>query len=199
MAVEPELALLDHFGGQVGGDDLNLPTGKLGTSFLKQDRQGIRFLAGGGRRAPDPQPALGRAADQRLRQQHVAEQVERRAVAEEEGLVGGHRLDDRLVDRRIARELQGPDEVAQRREAEAPADGREAALDEVAFLRRQREAGPLLEVGPQIIEFDVGHATCPVIKVRSAGPISGSGRMAWASPALATLPGMPQTVLVASS
>ena len=45
------------------------------------------------------------AAGEATWQEHVAKELERRAVAEEEGLVGSHRVDDRALERRIAGEV----------------------------------------------------------------------------------------------
>ena len=61
LAVDAGLGLLEHFLGQVGGDDFDPPSGERGAHFLQAHRQRIRLLAGRAGGAPDPDALAARA------------------------------------------------------------------------------------------------------------------------------------------
>src|SRR5206468_7760309 len=63
------------------------------------------------------------------------------------------------------------------------------------FRGAEREAGAALQEGAQCVELAVGHEV-PPRKLLIARAMLPRGRISVASPALAMLPGMPQTALV---
>src|SRR6478609_1882670 len=73
------------------------------------------------------------------------------------------------------------------------------AFQQILLLRREHDAGAKFHQFAQPVEIFRGHAATPENRRLSCGAISGSGSTAEQIPACATLPGMPQTTLVASS
>ena len=116
LAVDAGPGLVEHLVREVGADDLDPPADQLVGHLLQHDGERIGLLAGGGGGAPDAQAALLGARRHRLRQHGVAEMVERHLVAEEERLVGGHRLGDLDGEALGARRLQLGDEIGDRRQ-----------------------------------------------------------------------------------
>ena len=90
-----------------------------------------------------------------------AEQVERDLVAEEERLVGRHRLDDLDDERLGAGALELLDEPAEPVHAGLAGDRQQPALDQILLVGGQREPGPLLEQLAQIIVIEWSHARSP--------------------------------------
>ena len=138
-----------------------------------------------------------RARAQQLRQDDRAELLERLDVAEEEGFVGGHRLDDVAHQRRVVALAQRRHQARHRRMAVLLRHRRELAFEEVGFLLGDGEARPLLEDARQKREIVAVHAAPRDATDATSGPISSSGRIAAQSPAAATAPGIPHTTLVA--
>src|SRR5215210_493906 len=198
LAVESAPRPLEHLAGDVGRDDLDRPAEKARRRLAQDHGQRIGLLAGRGGGAPDAQPARRRLRREAARQEHVAEEVEGHAVAKEEGLVRRHRLDDGARERRVRQWPQPRDEVGQRRKTMLLAHRREAALDEVALLGRERETRAALEEAAQEVELGVRHRPTPSRCLIDAA-MRSRGRISSAKPPRATWPGMPQTVLVASS
>src|SRR4051812_38571941 len=137
-------------------------------------------------------------------------------VAEERRLVGGHRLDDGAV--QLAKPLgaQARDQVAQRGQALAAYDRRQARVDQVCLARLEDDRGALVDQLPDEIEVRVAalhlrlqrrHRASQAIAfprpAHTLRTISAemlcSGRTASARPARATKPGIPQTTLLCSS
>ena len=101
----------------VGAEDIDRPTAPLCRLFGEQHRQRVDFLAGRAARGPDPQPLrLARALGQ-LRKRIALEQVERRAVAEEIGLVVEQCFDDLLRQARLLAHDEDGDELVERGDA----------------------------------------------------------------------------------
>src|ERR1019366_3535757 len=158
------------------------------------------LLAGGGRRAPDADALLARARGQQSRHDDGAEMLERDLVAEEERLVGGHRLDHFDGERRGGGGgFKLADQLAETGQSVLARDRQQAAFGEVLLLGRQHQAGALAQQLAQIVEILRGHALSPANRRVRRGAISSSGSTAEQRPACATWPGMPHTTLVGSS
>ena len=121
LGVEPGLRLLQHFGDKVGGDDLDAPAGECPPMSFKiiASEYGSWPVDEAAHQIRNDAP-IGARLNQ-FRDHAVLEVVERGLVAEEEGLVGGHRLDD-VVDHRFRSRLHLLNEFADARQARcAPA------------------------------------------------------------------------------
>src|SRR6185437_11327265 len=151
---------------------------------------------GGG--APDPQRAAGGTRLQQLGHDGRLEVIERHLVAEEERLVGGHRL-DHVGCQRLSAVLQLLHQLRQSRQAGLARQRDQPAFDQILLVRREIEAGALLQQLAQELVIERRHDRSPAKKRTSFGAIWLSGRTAAQMPALAAAPGMPQTTLVASS
>src|SRR5690606_21448365 len=84
------------------------------------------------------------------------------------------------------------------RDAVALRHRHQPALDQILLFRRQRQARALLQELADEVEVVAGHPCLPKARM-TADAMSGSGRTWQHNPACATVPGMPQTMLVASS
>ena len=102
-----------------------------------------------------------RARGQQRRHDGVAEMLERNLVAEEERLVGGHRLDHLDRERLGVRALQLLHQLAQAGEAGPARDRQQPALDQILLVGRQHEAGALLQQLAEIVVFERRHGRPP--------------------------------------
>src|SRR5262249_6094345 len=199
LAVDAGLGFLQDLRREIRPENLDAPADKLAGHFLETDRKRIRLLAGGGSRAPDTDLAVACAACEQRRHDGGAEMLERDLVAEEEGLVRGHRLDD-LDDQGLgAGGLELLDQPGEALNACFARHRQEPAFDQVLLVGRQRQTRALLEQLAQVIVVERGHARSPWNKRTTLGAIGSIGSTAEQSPALAAEPGMPQTTLVTSS
>src|SRR5690348_8369495 len=109
--------------------------------------------------------------------------VERNLVAEEEGLVGGHRLDH--VDRqRLGATLHFLDEFGNAGETRLAGERHQPALDQILLVSREVEAGTFLQELAQEIVIERRHERSPANSRTSFGAIWLSGSTAAQMPAL---------------
>ncbi len=87
--------------------------------------------------------------------------LERHLVAEEERLVGRHRLNDRGHQRRLVRDLQRGDELAEIGQARLARDRQQPALDQILLVGRQHQAGAVLKALAQVIVIERRHERTP--------------------------------------
>ncbi len=129
--------------------------------------------------------------------------LKRLVVAEEEALVGGHRLDHVARHRVVAGRAQPFGQRGQVAQLLALQDRREAGLQQIELVGPDHQSGAALQQRREGVEGGgrqcLPHARAVRSSSSSFGAMRGSGRTAWHSPACATAPGMPQTTLVASS
>ena len=145
LAVDARLRLLQHLGREVGGDNVDAPA-RDGVAHLPEaDRERIRLLAGRGGGAPDADTPLRRARRQQRRHDHVAEIFERGLVAEEERLVGGHRLDHFDGERLRVRAVKVRHQFGEPGKAGLARQRQQPALDQVLLVARQIESGAILQ------------------------------------------------------
>ena len=140
------------------------------------------------------------ARRQQRRHDGVAEMIERHLVAEEQRLVGRHRL-DHLDDQRLGvGALQLGDQPGEVEQAGLARDRQQPAFDQILLVGRQHEAGALLQ---QLAQDNRNRAASrPRLRgttARSSARSASSGSTAEHTPASTAEPGMPQTTLVASS
>ena len=157
------------------------------------------------RRPTTPAAAHPPAAPQQPRQRLGAEMLERLVVAEEEALVGGHRL-DHLADQRLGAGCRSRSASASRSRKSFALAGSARAASRAGRACPGRSRG---RSGSSAAWRTYRRRSCPgsawLMRAPSAaaraafGAMRGSGSTAWHRPAWATAPGMPQTTLVASS
>src|SRR3546814_9004700 len=88
LRVEAFLCLLQDFGRQVGGDDLDAPAGQARGVVLQHHGKGIRLLPARAGGAPDADLLAAGARLQQVRQHDILELLERPVIAEKERPVG---------------------------------------------------------------------------------------------------------------
>ena len=150
LAEDAGLRFFQHRLRQVGGDDLGAPARQQGPGFLQAHRDRVRLLPGGGRRAPDAQGAAGGARLRQRRKHRLAQMVEWNLVAEEERLVGGHRL-DHLRRQRLGVALHLGDEFGNSRQAGLARERQQPAFDQILLVGGQIEPGALFQKLTQIL------------------------------------------------
>ena len=189
LAVDAGLGLFQHIGRQIGGDNVDAVARERRTHTFDRHRQRIRLLPGRGRRAPDADALFARTRGNQGRHNGVAEMIERYLVAEEKGLVGGHRLDHLGAEWRGRPIFQPLDQLVERAHAVAARHRQEPAFGEILLLDRQHETGALAQELAQIVEVLRGHERSPVNRRVSLPAISGNGSTAEHRPALRDLTG----------
>src|SRR3984893_1286438 len=199
LAVDALPRLLQHLAGEIGGQNVDAPSGELALHVLETHGERIRLLAGGSGGAPDADRARRPARRHQRRHDDVAEMLERYLVAEEERFVGHHRFDDRGHQRLVVAEAERLHQIAEAGKAGLARDRQQPALDQILLFGRQHEAGAVLQAAAQIIVIMRRHVRPPANSRSILGAISLSGSTAEHNPACATERGMPQTTLVASS
>src|SRR6185437_1931514 len=126
--------------------------------------------------------------------------VERQLVAEKERLVGRHRLDHGIGERRQRHAFKRRDELGEAREPLLARDRHQPTLDQILLVGRKHEAGPLAQQLADIVVVLWRHDThSPANSRFNAAGIWSSGSTAEARPALVTWPGIPHTTLEGSS
>src|SRR6266545_870431 len=199
LAVEAGLGLLQHLGREIGGEDVETPSRQRLVELLEAHRQRIGLLAGRSGGAPDADALLRRARRHQSRHDGVAEMLERNLVAEEERLVGHHRL-DHLDHEGLG--VRSPQTLHQLGQAAKPGLARQRqkpALDQILLVGRQHEPGPLPQQFSKMIVVERRHDRLPEKRRTTFGAIWSSGSTDEHRPALVTDPGMPQMTLDASS
>ena len=167
----------------------------------EQHRQRIDFLAGRAARRPDAQPLRLRAALGQLGQRMALEQVERRAVAEEIGLVVEQRLDHLLRQAWLLAHDEDGDQLVERGDA-ALAQQRRQARSRSASGGSSSVAG---RSGPRAGRRGSGWSCrllargCSSVREAIRRAILSGGSTAQARPASSTARGIPQTAQLASS
>src|SRR6185437_11717107 len=94
----------------------------------------------------------------------VAELLERLDVAEEEGFVGGHRLDndaDEVVVRALA---ESHDELVERLHVALARHGKQAAFEQIGLVARQDQTRAVLEQPAKEFEIVAGHRAARATK-----------------------------------
>src|SRR3954470_1016398 len=124
--------------------------------------------------------------------------IERDLVAEEEGLVGGHRLGD-VDGQGLGAGLDLLHQLADACEAVAARQRHQPALHQILLVGGQIEAGALAQQLAQIFVVERAHDRTPANSWISFGAIWPSGSTAAQIPACVAAPGMPHTTLDASS
>jgi hypothetical protein len=133
-----------------------------------------------------------------LRHDDIAEMVEGLAIAEEEGLVGCQSVDDALLQSAVSG-LDPAQEIVEAGDILLAQNRREASLDEIGLLRREHDAGRVLDEFDRLLDRMDAHAAFPSTRDCASSPSFSGGNWAAARPASAMLPGMPQTTLEGSS
>ena len=170
LGVDAGLGLLQHLLGDVGADDLDAPAGELRAHLLDHHGNRIRLLPRRGGGAPDAQAAASATRLDHFRQHDVTQMIERHLVAEEEGLIGGHRFDHFGAERRIA-VLDLLNEIIDAVQIGLAGQRHQAAFDQVLLVRRQIEAGLFLQELTEEIVIGRRHERSPENKRVIFAPI----------------------------
>src|ERR1700730_12921916 len=125
--------------------------------------------------------------------------IERNLVAEEEGFVGGHRLDHLRRQRLCRSSLHLLDQFGDSRQPDPSCQGNQSAFDQVLLVGRQIQSGALFQELAQEFIVWLCHDRSPANNRTNFGAMSPSGRTAAQMPVLAATPSIPQTTLEASS
>ena len=130
----------------------------------------------------------------------LAHLVERRAVAEEIGLVVEQRLDHALRQRRLLAHDEDGDELVERHDPALAQQRRQRGFDPPAAAHRQLLPGARFEETSENTERTVAylHEASSARRAMRRAILAG-GRTAQASPASTTARGMPHTAELASS
>src|SRR5262245_15617154 len=93
--------------------------------------------------------------------------IERRLVAEEIGLVGGHHIDDLADQALFPARTDNVDEVVDGRQAFLARKRGKAAFEQVELVARQHDARALAQELSHEFEILAVHATSPFISLRA--------------------------------
>src|SRR3546814_434330 len=145
---------------------------------LQHHGKGIRLLPARAGGAPDADLLAAGARLQQVRQHDILELLERPVIAENERLVGGHRVGD--VDRQalVLLRPQGGNQRIDAVEVPLARHRVQAALQKIGFLLGDHEAGALVQQLRDVFEVIHIHAADLITNLRTLGPISRSGRTA---------------------
>ncbi len=160
LAEQPGAGFFQHGTRQVGGDDLGAPAGELFAHLLQHHRDRIGLLPGRTGRAPDAQRFAAGARLQQFWDQLLAQMIERQLVAEEERLVGGHRL-DHVGGERLGARTHLLHQLGNTRQIETTRQRQQPAFDQVTLLGGQIEPGAVFQKLAQKIEISRGHERSP--------------------------------------
>ena len=166
----PGLGFFQHAQRKIGRHDLGAPAGQRCAHLLQAHRDRIRLLPGGGRRAPDADRPARRAGLDQLRQHRLLEVIERDLVAEEERLVGGHRL-DHFGRQRGGAALHLLGEFGNAAKARLARQRHQPALDQILLVGGEIEAGTLFQKLTQILIVLGRHDRSPENNRTSFGAI----------------------------
>ena len=100
---------------------------------MEEHREAVGLLAAGARSDPDREGALVTPGLEQLGQHPLSQGVERAGVAEERGLVRGHRVEDRATHVGTALGTQQTHQLGRPGQLELADDGQEARLQEAAL------------------------------------------------------------------
>ncbi len=89
--------LSQHFLREIGREEVQSPLKELRGTLCKGHQHAATLLAGGGRTAPEVELPLRAALSEEFREDVFFESFKRVEIAEEGGLVGGHRIDHLFV------------------------------------------------------------------------------------------------------
>src|SRR5262249_32324441 len=178
--------------------NFDAPAGDLLLHLPEENSERVGLLPGGRRRAPDADAPLGCPRREQRRHDGVAEMIEWNLVAEEERLVGRHRVDD-VHGEPAAAVAHFRYQFTHAREARLAGERQQPAFDQILLFAGEREARLVLEQFAKEIVVEGAHVRSPAKIRKSLGAMSSSGSTAEQAPAWAAEPGMPQTMLVASS
>src|SRR5574338_745057 len=200
LRIDAVAGAVDARSGDVGAEDVDRPALPLVGLVGEQHRQGIDFLAGRAAGRPDADSLALLAPRVELWERVAAEQVERRRVAEEIGLVVEQGFDHLLRQARLLPHDTDGDQLIQGRDAACPHQRGKRRLDAPSPVHRQLLTGAGLEEPGEDPARAVAylHAWSSVRAAIRRAILSG-GSIAQASPASSTARGMPQTALLASS
>ncbi len=162
LGIDAGLGVLQHVGIEVGRENADVPALPVRNRLRNRHRDGIRFLAGRSRRAPDAD-AAARLRIGHARRQHMVTQVfEVVVLAEECGEVGGHRIDEFTDLGRTIRSGQQRAILGERGEVELAQASRHASIHELTLAVGEVDAGELARERPQRLEIRVGEAEFPL-------------------------------------
>ncbi len=130
--------------------------------LLQDHGERIGLLAGRRGRAPDAEAPLPGARRHQRRNDRVAEMIERDLVAEEERLVGRHRLDHVDDQRARWRPLSFCTSSPSDARPALRASGSQPAFDQILLVGRQHEAGALLQELAEIVVVERRHDLSPL-------------------------------------
>src|SRR5690606_25676868 len=151
---------IEHGGGNFRGDDLG-PAAQLpgigALELIDRHAQRIGLLTRGAGRRPDAQ-TLPRLATQELRYQPGLEHLERIAITEPQGLVGGHRVDHQLAQARAGLQLHLSYQLAEAADSPLLQQPPQTAGYQVLLVIAQHNAAGLLEIVPKQIEIRISQA-----------------------------------------
>ena len=158
LRVEPLFRLVENGRREVRRHDLDTPACHLSRLFLQDHGERVRLLPGGTGRGPDAQGLRRTTRFQKLRQNDVLELVERPRVAEEEGFIGRHRLDDVEFERRArtCTELRG--HIVDRGQTVLAGHRTQPAFEQVGLVLTQHETGAVAQKRREEIEIGLVHA-----------------------------------------
>ena len=155
-------AAFEHLFRNIRADQFDLPTVKLATRFKQQHGKRIRLLTAGTGRTPDTD-ALGRLIGFDHRgQDHLRETLKGPTVAEKQCFVRRHCFDDFESKPFLDAETHLRDEVGQRFVFQPARDRRKATFEQIALVRRQREARALVEKLSQKFKIFALHSGSPL-------------------------------------
>ena len=147
---------LDHFGGDVGAEDVDSPAGEQGEMLAQHDGERVGFLAGGTGGGPEAEGAGGLAGGDEGGEQLFAKEVEGGGIAKEAGLIDGHGLGDGALEAGAGIGAKGGDELAEGLEAAVAEQALEARFEEVVAGGIDMIAGVAHDDGAQVLEVDGG-------------------------------------------
>ena len=147
---------LDHFGGEIGAEDVDFPPGQQREVLAEQHGDGIGFLAAGRGGRPEPEGARVAAAGNEGGQELLAKQVKSGKVAKEAGFVDGHGFCDGALQAGSGFGAQGRDELVEGVETAVAEKALEARLEQVIAGRIDVIAGIAHDHGAQVLEIDGG-------------------------------------------
>ena len=149
-------------------------------------RERIGLLPGGGRGRPDAQRTARRPRGEQPRQRLVAEMLERLVVAEEEALVGGHRLDHLARQRIAAWRAQPVGQRGQIAQLLALQDRCEPGLQQIELVGTDHQAGAALQQVAKVSKAAADSAW--LMRAPSAASRAASARCAAAAAPRGTAP-----------
>ncbi len=152
LTVPSDPRACEDVAGQIAAQYAHVPRRERGEVLPDDHRDRVRLLAGRAGGAPDRELALCLPPGDHLGEQLCPERFERVHVAEERGLVRGHRGDDLAVQpvRRPGTELG--DQELERAEALLACHHRQPRLDQVLLARLEQNRRALADKLPDVVK-----------------------------------------------